>query len=168
MIRIITDTTFGYWTPKGVEPKTKNSDPFEVSPEREAELVALGIAEYVTGEIDANGNFVADGEIIGHTDGDFVTVTNQDVIDETIKNDDAQPAVESVDGIDVTVESLEAMKLEQLKEFAEPLGIEYKVGTKKSEFAKMVFDAVVFDGSDHDDADDAEDPLQFNAATSVV
>lgn len=168
MIRIITDTTFGYWTPKGVEPKTKNSDPFEVSPEREAELVALGVAEYVTGEIDADGNFVADGEIIGHTEGDFVTITDQDVIDETLKDDDDQTAVKSVDGIDVTVESLEAMKLEQLKEFAEPLGVEYKVGTKKSEFAKMVFDAIVFDGSDCGDADDAEDPLQFDAATSVV
>jgi len=160
MIRIITDTTFGYWTPKGVEPKTKNSDPFEVSPEREAELVALGVAEYVTGEIDADGNFVEDGDV--------VMTNDQDVINETLKDEESQPAAKSVDGIDVTVESLEAMKLEQLKEFAEPLGVEYKVGTKKSEFAKMVFDAIVFDGSDCSDAGDAEDPLQFDVATSIV
>lgn len=47
MIRIINNCTFGYWNGTAVEPKRKGDAPFCVSPEREAELVARGIAEYV-------------------------------------------------------------------------------------------------------------------------
>ena len=47
MIRIITNTTYGYNNGKYIEPKTKDSEPFSVRAEREAELVAAGIAEYV-------------------------------------------------------------------------------------------------------------------------
>lgn len=47
MIRIISNTTYGFNNGKFIEPKTKDSDPFSVNPKREAELVAAGIAEYV-------------------------------------------------------------------------------------------------------------------------
>ena len=47
MIRIITDTTFGYRKGKTIEPKTKDSEPFELTKKREKELVEMGIAEYV-------------------------------------------------------------------------------------------------------------------------
>lgn len=47
MIRIIDNSTFGYWNGHYVEPKRKGDAPFSVSPEREAELVARGVAEYV-------------------------------------------------------------------------------------------------------------------------
>ena len=47
MIRIITNTTYGFNNGKYIEPKTKDSEPFLVRAEREAELVAAGIAEYV-------------------------------------------------------------------------------------------------------------------------
>lgn len=47
MIRIITNTTYGFNNGKYIEPKTKDSEPFSVRAEREAELVAAGIAEYV-------------------------------------------------------------------------------------------------------------------------
>ena len=47
MIKIISNATFGFWNGTSVEPKTKDSKPFCVSSKREAELVALGIAEYV-------------------------------------------------------------------------------------------------------------------------
>lgn len=47
MIRITTNTTYGFNNGKYIEPKTKDSEPFSVRAEREAELVAAGIAEYV-------------------------------------------------------------------------------------------------------------------------
>lgn len=47
MIRIISNTTYGFNNGKFIEPKTKESEPFSVNPKREAELVAAGIAEYV-------------------------------------------------------------------------------------------------------------------------
>ena len=47
MIRIIDNSTFGYWNGRSVEPKTKKSPPFSTNPQREAELVKKGTAEYV-------------------------------------------------------------------------------------------------------------------------
>lgn len=51
MIKIIKGT-YGYRTDGGiVKPKTAKDGPFSVSPEREAELVAMGVAEYVSEEV---------------------------------------------------------------------------------------------------------------------
>lgn len=50
MIKIIKGT-YGYRTERGiVKPKTAKDGPFSVSPEREAELVAMGVAEYAQTE----------------------------------------------------------------------------------------------------------------------
>ena len=81
MIRIIADTTYGHSEGNIIEPKTKNSEPFSVTPEREAELVEMGVAEYVDeaaakGEVDDDGNFVVDGDVIGHVDGDNIVITD--------------------------------------------------------------------------------------------
>lgn len=174
MIRIITDTTFGYWNGQSVEPKTKDSAPFSVTPEREAALVELGVAEYVEEaaadvEVDENGNFVVDGDVIGHVDGDNIVITDQDVIDETLKDANNQPEVKVVDGVEVTLVLLEEMKLDQLKEFAEPYGVEYKVGMKKSDYAQLVFDAIeVEDEAAAEGEDDVETPPPFNPEDAVV
>lgn len=174
MIRIIADTTFGYWNGKSVEPKTKGSAPFSIDPEREAELVELKIAEYVDetateGEVDEDGNFVVDGEAIGHVDGDDIVITDQDVIDETLKDVNNQPETKVVDDVEITVEMLEGMKLETLKEFADPYGVEYKVGMKKADFAQLVFDAIeVEDEAAAEGDDDVETPPPFNPEDAVV
>lgn len=174
MIRIIADTTFGYWNGNSVEPKTKGSAPFSIDPEREAELVELEIAEYVDevaaeGEIDEDGNFIVDGEVIGHVDGDDIVITDQDVIEETLKDFNEQPEVKVVDDVEVTLEFLNGMKLDQLKEFAEPFGVEYKVGMKKADFAQLVFDAIeVEDEAAEDGEDDGETPPPFNPEDAVV
>lgn len=174
MIRIIADTTFGYWNGKSVEPKTKDSAPFSVTPEREAALVELGIAEYVDeaaaeGEVDDDGNFVVDGDVIGHVDGEDIVITDQDVINETLKDANNQPETKVVDDVEVTVEMLEGMKLETLKEFAEPYGVEYKVGMKKADFAQLVFDAIeVEDEAATEEEDDVETPPPFNPEDAVV
>ena len=174
MIRIITDTTFGYWNGQSVEPKTKDSAPFSVTPEREAALVELGVAEYVDkaaaeGEVDENGNFVVDGKVIGKVDGEDITITDQDVIDETLKDVNNKPEVKVVDGAEVTLALLEEMKLDQLKEFAEPYGVEYKVGMKKSDYAQLVFDAIeVEDEAAAEGEVDGETPPPFNPEDAVV
>ena len=50
MIKIITGT-YGYVNDKGIiEPKDSSSDPFSLAPEKEAELVARGIAVIVEDE----------------------------------------------------------------------------------------------------------------------
>ena len=174
MIRIITDTTFGYWNGQSVEPKTKDSAPFSVTPEREAALVELGVAEYVDkaaaeGEVDEDGNFVVNGKVIGKVDGEDITITDQDVIDETLKDVNNKPEVKVVDGAEITLAMLEEMKLDQLKEFAEPYGIEYKVGMKKSDYAQLVFDAIeVEDEAAAEGDDDVETPPPFNPEDAVV
>ena len=174
MIRIITDTTFGYWNGQSVEPKTKDSAPFSVTPEREAALVELGVAEYVDkaaaeGEVDEDGNFVVDGKVIGKVDGEDITITDQDVIDETLKDVNNKPEVKVVDGAEVTLALLEEMKLDQLKEFAEPYGVEYKVGMKKSDYAQFVFDAIEVEGEAAADGEvDGETPPPFNPEDAVV
>lgn len=50
MIKITDNSTFGYWNGHYVEPKRKGDPPFSISPEREAELVERGIAEYVNNQ----------------------------------------------------------------------------------------------------------------------
>lgn len=173
MIRIIIDTTYGYRNGDIVEPKTKNSGPFTIDPEREAELVEMGVAEYVDeaateGEVDENGNFVVDGEVIGHVDGDTITITDKDVIKETLK-DTKQHEVKVVDDIEVSFDFLNGMKLDQLKEFAEPFGVEYKVGMKKSDYAQLVFDAIeVEDKATTEGEVDGETPPPFNPEDAVV
>ena len=67
MIRIITNTTFGYWNGKFVEPKTKDSAPFSIDPKREAELVAQGIAEYVGTDEEAPAADTAGADIFALT-----------------------------------------------------------------------------------------------------
>lgn len=47
MIRIISDDTYGMHKGNTVVVKTKDCGPFEMEPPKEAELVKLGIAEYV-------------------------------------------------------------------------------------------------------------------------
>lgn len=174
MIRIIIDTTYGHLNDGIVEPKTKNSEPFTTDPEREAELVEMGVAEYVDeaaaeGEVDDDGNFVVDGDVIGHVDGEDIVITDQDVINETLKDANNQPEVKVVDGVEVTLALLEEMKLDQLKEFAEPYGVEYKVGMKKSDYAQLVFDAIeVEDEAATEEEDDVETPPPFNPEDAVI
>ncbi|MGN1167215.1 MAG: hypothetical protein ACI4S2_12410 [Lachnospiraceae bacterium] len=40
----------------------------------------------IDGEIDADGNFAVDGEVIGKVDGDNITITDPEVIKETLED----------------------------------------------------------------------------------
>lgn len=166
MIRIIADTTFGYWNGKSVEPKTKGSAPFSIDPEREAELVELEIAEYVD-EAAADGDDNEDNTE-DEKDDNVKGVEGNDNNDNNTE-DDKKPETKVVDDVEITVEMLEGMKLETLKEFAEPFGVEYKVGMKKADFAQLVFDAIeVEDETAAEGKDDGETPPPFNPEDAVV
>lgn len=94
MIRIISNATVGCHINRRVVKKTKDSSPFSLDPEVEAELVESGIAEYAD-----------------------------------------EPAGE------VSLDYLKSLKMSDLKEFAESIGVKYKAGTKKDAFAEIVWDA---------------------------
>lgn len=124
MIRIITNTTFGYWNGSFVEPKTKNSPPFELNADREAELVSQGIAEFVNEE-------------------EHNAETEETIAAETEEAEEIELSA-------LTLEELEAMKLEKLKEYAEPLGVKYEFGMKKAALAQRVFDEIHMEASETD------------------
>lgn len=132
MIRIINNTTFGYWNGRNVEPRTKNDPPFSVSPEREAELVTLGIAEYVT-ESDEKSEQESPGE------------------------ETEQP--------EITLEYLKSLKMDELREVAAQFGVDYKVGTKKADFAESVWAAIDIE-PDEEPTD--EEPPAFDPSDAIV
>lgn len=147
MIKVITDTTFGYWNGRFVEPKNKDCEPFELDPEREAELVSLGIAAYVDEEAELK------------TEQDEEAKPEEDI------NRDEE--ADSENSEELTAESLASMKLQDLKALAEPLGVKFEVGMKKSELAQHVFEAVQAAESADESLTD-ENPLSFDPAQAIV
>lgn len=143
MIRIITNTTYGYNNGRFIEPKTKDSEPFSVNPEREAELVAAGIAEYV-----------GEPETISETGA---------VAEETTE---AAEAIEA-GAIDLTEDYLEGLKMPELKELAGTLGVTYKVGMKKVDLIEAIL-ADAEGETETEDEEPADDVPTFDAADAIV
>lgn len=152
MIRIITNTTYGYHNGRFVEPKTKDSEPFSIRPEREAELVAKGIAEYV-GETATVSEMET---VVEETEAEPVEVPEPETVAE---------ATEEIDGFEVNKEYLEGLTINELKEFASQFGIQYKDRTKKADFIQQIL-------SELDKAAEAEEPADdvpaFDAADAIV
>ena len=167
MIKIISNGTFGFHNGKFVEPKKKGDAPFSIDPKREAELVELGIAEYVSDEAPAAVEPAEDAE--AENDGEEQAA-------ETGEAQQEVPAEEAQEGFEVTLEYLEGLKLEPLKEFAAQFGITYKVGTTKADFAKLVYDSLnpeindeLTENPDGDEAEnDGEEPPVIDAADAIV
>lgn len=132
MIRIITDTTFGYRKGKSIEPKTKDSEPFELTKKREKELVEMGIAEYV--EVKQEEEKTDDTE-----------EANEDAVKQEAP--EKEPAEEGQDEAseeaqEYTLEELESLKLDELITIGELHGVKYERGTKKDEFVKIIYEAM--------------------------
>lgn len=132
MIRIITDTTFGYRKGKSIEPKTKDSEPFELTKKREKELVEMGIAEYV--EVKQEEEKTDDTE-----------EANEDAVKQDAP--EKEPAEEGQDEAseeaqEYTLEELESLKLDELITIGELHGVKYEGGTKKDEFVKIIYEAM--------------------------
>lgn len=150
MIKIISETTFGYWNGTYVEPKTKDSEPFELDKEREEELVANGIAVFVY-------------------DKKSEPETEDNTQDLESLHADSESYDEVVDGFEVTLENLENLKLGQLKEVAAQFGVAYKVGIKKTDFAKEVYNVITAITNDKlENEDSNEEPPQFDPTDAIV
>lgn len=132
MIRIITDTTFGYRKGKTIEPKTKDSEPFELTKKREKELVEMGIAEYV--EVKQEEEKTDDTEE-ANEDAVKQEAPEKESADESQEEGGDEPQ-------EYTLEELESLKLAELITIAELHGIKYEKGTKKDEFVKIIYEAM--------------------------
>ena len=147
MIRIITNQIFGYHNGSYVEPKTKGSEPFSVSPEREAELVEMGIAEYAT-EPDEN-------PVQSYEESAEAEAAEQ------------LTELEIAEGFEVTREYLESLKMNDLKDFAEQLDISYKVGMKKVDLLEIVWSELEKAEAEATEPDSEEMP-DLNPADAIV
>ena len=58
----------------------------EEQAKKEAEEAVKKAAEEKGGEIDENGNFLVDGKIIGHVEGEDIVITDPDVIKATVED----------------------------------------------------------------------------------
>lgn len=130
MIRIITDTTFGYRKGKTIEPKTKDSEPFELTKKREKELVEMGIAEYVEEQ---------EKEKTGDME-DMKEDTEEEIPEEEPADEDQEESGDEPQ--EYTLEELESLKLDELVTIGELHGIKYEKGTKKGEFVKIIYEAM--------------------------
>lgn len=138
MIRIICGV-YGHYINGRVIAKDRNSDPFELAPEREAELVEQGIAAYV-----------GDGAPIG--------------FDET-----PPESTDVADGVSPVPEYSTSNSVKELREIAKQCGLNFKVGMSKAEMVAALdafFDATMTDEEPEDEPDDDVAPT-FDAAEAV-
>ena len=140
MIRIITDTTFGYRKGKTIEPKTKDSEPFELTKKREKELVEMGIAEYVEEQEEEKADNMEDVKEAAEEE-----IPEEEPADEDREESGDEPQ-------EYTLKELESLKLDELVTIGELHGIKYEKGTKKGEFVKIIYEAM-----NEDDEEEAPD-----------
>lgn len=130
--------TFGYWDGSKVVPKTPEDAPFLIDEGRASELVELGIAKFADEELKTEEEKEADEAAELQLAAEL----------------EAEKMVEDI-GVD-----LEALKVEELKKFAEPYGIEWKAGMKKADLIDAIKAAM------NDDSLDEQAP-SFDAADAV-
>lgn len=152
----ITKGTYGHIVGNTVARKTANDAPFFLDEDKAERLFGLGVAEPVCddkypGAYVYGCDEIPDGVTI-ENDGDEGTGEG----DET-EFDEAKVEVQEV--------NLEEMTLDELKKFAEPFGVKFKVGTKKADFIKSIKQALV--AYDEVESDGAERPPSFDAAEAV-
>lgn len=64
----------------------KDKKAAEEQAKKEAEEAVKKAAEEKGGEIDENGNFLVDGKIIGHVEGEDIVITDPEVIKATVED----------------------------------------------------------------------------------
>lgn len=144
MIKIICGV-YGHYTGGMVVAKDKNSAPFSLPPEREAELVALGVAAYA-----------------------------EDTMEETptpIGFDEVPELPEGV--LDIPEYSID-MKADELRKIGKLCGLTFKVGMSKADmvaaldafFAEHIDDEDYYEDEEEDEDDDLEVP-DFDPAEAV-
>ena len=142
MIKIV-QGVYGFLDKSGiVRPKTEADEPFELLPEQEARLVALGVAEYVDepeGEHEAGGADLQDVEV---------------ELD-PIGFDETPPEEEPVD--------LATLTVNELREIGKEYGITFKANAKKAEMIKAIMEAQAEIAED----DESEPAPAFDATEAV-
>lgn len=141
----ITKGVYGYVTKSGaVKPKTPQDWPFELTPEKEARLVGLGVAEYVGGASPAPADS-AEGP---------------------------EEAPELPEGVTGVPEYNADMKADELRAIAKEMGLTFKPGTTKAKMVEEM-DAYIAEhsagGYDADTGEliDDEDAPAFDPAEAV-
>ena len=161
MIKMIAGV-YGYREGGIITPKDKNSEPFSLEPEREAELVERGLAVYANLIIPEeepepagqNGDDSQDDE--DGQNGDDSQNDEDDQNDEGSQNgDDSQ---NDEDGQKQKPEYSEKMKLSELQALAASYGLDAQKMRAKAEVVKLLDDYF---------KDDGEQPPTFGAMDPV-
>ena len=172
MIRIIAGV-YGHKENGVITPKDSKSEPFSLTPEREAELVAQGVAEYANviipdddqdddgqNDDDQNGNSQNDDDQNGNGQ-------NDDDQDDDGQNDDDQNGNgqndddQNDDAKTKKPEYSDKMKLPELQALAASFGLDAEKMRAKAEVIKLLDDYFA------DDEDDGDQPPAFGAIDPV-
>lgn len=161
MIRIIAGV-YGHKENGVIEPKDSNSAPFSLDPEREAELVARGIAEYANVIIpEEEPETTPETDSSQQVEDNPKTDDNQQHDDET-GNDDNQQHDDDLEAGDdekkTKPEYSEKMKLPELQALAASFGLDAQKMRVKAEVIKLLDDYF---------EDDGEQPPAFGAMDPV-
>ncbi|HJE92578.1 hypothetical protein [Anaerotignum lactatifermentans] len=127
---------YGFDTGKTVVGKSAKDAPFLLDEDKARHLFDLGVAEPV-----------CDG---AYPDSSVYAVEENAEMDE---------GMDEIPTEDMEELNLAEMTLEELKEFAEPYGLKYKVGTKKADFIQQIREAL--EEKAH------EEPPSFDASEAV-
>lgn len=127
---------YGFDTGKTVVGKSAKDEPFFLDEDKARRLFDLGVAEPVCDDAYPNS---------------YVYAVEEDV--------EMDEGVDEIHTEDMEELNLAEMTLEELKEFAEPYGLKYKVGTKKADFIEQIREAL--EEKAH------EEPPSFDASEAV-
>lgn len=148
MIKIV-QGVYGFLDENGiVRPKTEADEPFELTPEQEARLVNLGVAQYV-------GNVKDEQEPEETAPEDTEEVETEDE-QEPIGFDEVPP-------VEIP---LSDYSVKELREIGKEYGLTFKVGTTKDDMVKAIEAAEAELETDAED-EDSEPAPAFDASEAV-
>lgn len=140
MIKIVCGV-YGHYIGGKVVAKDKNSEPFALSPEKEAELVAKKVAVYVDEPVEAED----DAEVVAPIGFDEIP-------------DDVIPIPEySIN-----------MKAAELREIGKLCGLEFEAGMTKAQMVAALDQHIEENTVDGDEEEDEEDAPTFDPTDAVV
>lgn len=128
---------YGFDTGKTVVGKSAKDAPFLLDEDKARRLFDLGVAEPVCDDAYPDSHVYA--------------------VEEDAETDEE---VDEIHTEDMEELNLAEMTLEELKEFAEPYGLKYKVGTKKADFIQQIRDALEEGASEELPSFDASEAVQ--------
>ena len=142
MIKIVRGV-YGFLDNNGiVRPKTEADEPFELTPEQEARLVSLGVAQYVETEEEQEPEET-----------------------EQVETEEEQEPI-GFDETPVVKVSLSDMSVKELRQIGKEYGLTFKVGMSKAEMVVAIEAAEAELATDAEDEDSEPAPV-FDASEAV-